>query len=88
MKQIWLVIFLVIVGACSDNDNATGRRDLIPQPFNLAEVKDSRLLQAVLAAQAAVKANRESATAWGQLGHIYMAHEWETKRPPTESRWV
>ena len=60
--------------------------DWIPQPNDLGMVSEPRLLQAVEAAQKAVAEAPREANAWGQLGHVYLIHGWETAAAPCYRR--
>ena len=51
-------------------------RPEIPEPGNLAQVSEARLVEAVQTARAAVAETPDSAAAWGLLGHVFMAHGW------------
>ena len=81
MKQLFFVILSVCVGvtgieAAIPQPNAP---DGIPQPRDLAQVSNDRLLQAVESAQNALAKNPGSAAAWGRLGNVYLAHEWRAE---------
>lgn len=51
----------------------------VPQPSDIAHVKEQRLLVAVKAAQKALIDAPKDATAWGQLGNVYFVHGWEAE---------
>ena len=48
----------------------------IPEPSDLAHSFDRLLLEAVEAAKKEVKKQPGSASAWGELGHVYLVHDW------------
>ena len=100
MKELFFVILAVCVGvtgieAAIPQPNTP---DGIPQPQDLAQVSNDRLLQAVESAQNALAKNPGSAAAWGRLGHVYLAHEWRAdaarcyrnaaKIDPDAFRWL
>jgi len=78
MKEIFLVVFFICLGVTRTYgaNHQPSIPDWMPQPSDLAQVSDSRLLQTVEATQQAVAKSPRSATAWGQLGHVYLAHDW------------
>ena len=72
--------------------------DGIPQPSDLAMVKEPRLLKAIETAKKSVKKAPREVVAWGKLGHVYLIHGWEAEAvacyrhaveiDPTEFRWL
>ncbi|MYA72396.1 tetratricopeptide repeat protein [Candidatus Poribacteria bacterium] len=54
----------------------------IPQPADLDLVEEKLLLDAIEAAQEAVRTSPEDADAWGHLGHVYLIHGWEAPAVP------
>ena len=81
MKLILLAIVSVFVGITwVDGGNAKPHaRDEIPEPRDLALVSNERLLHAVETAQSTVVSKPASASAWGRLGHVYLAHDWRVE---------
>lgn len=85
------------VGVTEDRQN-TPTPSWMPQPSDIAHVKEQRLLAAVDAAQKALIETPKDATAWGELGNIYFVHGWETeaaqcyrsaiKIAPNEFHWL
>ena len=78
-------------------DAPESHRDSIPRP-DLSLVSESRLLESIEAAQAVVANSPRSASAWGQLGHVYQVHGWRAEAAycyrrasqlePSEFRWL
>jgi tetratricopeptide (TPR) repeat protein len=67
--RILTVAVLIPVLACSAPVS-------VPEPSDLAHSSDRLLLESVEAAREEVKRQPESATAWGELGHVYLIHGW------------
>ena len=53
--------------------------DWVPQPDDIAQVEEQRLLATVKTAQDALIDAPRDATAWGQLGNVYFVHGWESE---------
>ena len=81
MKKLFFVILSVCVGVTGIEAAIPQpiAPDGIPQPRDLAQVSNDRLLQAVESAQNALAKNPGSAAAWGRLGNVYLAHEWRAE---------
>ncbi len=70
----------------------------VPQPSDIAHVKEQRLLATVKTAQKALIEARKDEKAWGALGNIYFVHGWEVEAAkcyrsaveiaPSEFRWL
>lgn len=70
----------------------------MPQPSDIAQVEEQRLLAAVKTAQTALIDAPKDATAWGQLGSVYFVHGWEVEAAqcyqgaveiaPSEFHWL
>ena len=70
----------------------------VPQPSDIAHVKEQRLLGAVKTAQKALIEAPKDEKAWGALGNIYFVHGWEVEAAkcyrsaveiaPSEFRWL
>lgn len=58
----------------------------IPQPADLNLVEEKLLLDAIEAAQEAVRNSPEDADVWGHLGHVYLIHGWEAPAVPCYRR--
>ena len=95
-RRVGLLVGFAVVLACSWGGAPGASGDSMPRP-DLSLISEERLLQAVKAAQAAVADEPQSTKAWGRLGHIYLAHDWEAEAAqcylraaaiePTEFRW-
>ncbi len=48
----------------------------IPTPSDLAHSSDRLLLESIEAAKKEVIERPDSASAWGELGHVYLIHDW------------
>ncbi|MCG9130508.1 tetratricopeptide repeat protein [Candidatus Poribacteria bacterium] len=79
----WLLYLLLIL--TSHFVFADGKID-IPQPADLDLVEEELLLEAISAAQDAVRNSPDDAEAWGYLGHVYLSHGWEVPAIPCYSR--
>ena len=85
-------------GGADGNRHNTLTPNWIPQPSDMAHVKEQRLLAAVKTAQKVLMDAPQDATAWGQLGTIYFVHGWAAEaaqcyrsaveRATTEFRWL
>ena len=72
--------------------------DWVPQPSDIGNVEEQRLLAAVEVAQNRLVEAPKDASAWGQLGNIYFVHGWEVEAAacyrsaveitPDEFRWL
>ena len=90
-------LVLSLAAGCQDGADSKAEVDSIPRP-DLSLIADSRLVQAVRAAQAEVSKSPGAATAWAQLGHVYQAHNWKDEASvcyrraaeiePREFRWL
>ena len=58
----------------------------IPQPADLDLVEEKLLLDAIEAAQEAVRNSPDDADVWGHLGHVYLIHGWEAPAVPCYRR--
>ena len=72
--------------------------DWVPQPSDIEQVEEQRLLAAVKTAQNALIEAPKDAAAWGALGNVYFVHGWEVEAAecyrnaveiaPTEFHWL
>jgi tetratricopeptide (TPR) repeat protein len=88
MKRLYPALFLLsglllFVDGCDDNQSIA---DWVPKPNDLELVPEPRVLEAVDTARKIVENDPESATAWGKLGHVYMAHDWHAEAIPCYQR--
>ena len=94
MKKLSLLLLLLLISG-----RVFAERSIdIPQPADLNLVEEKRLLNAVEAAQKAVRNAPDAAEVWGQLGHVYLSHRWEVpasacyrqanRLAPDEFRWL
>ena len=74
--HLFLISIAVFAGAEID----------IPQPADLDLVEEELLLEAIETAQEAVRNSPDDANVWGQLGHVYLIHGWETPAIPCYRR--
>ena len=82
--------------ACGCGEDPRVQLEAMPHP-DLSQVVETRLLEAIERAQAAIIASPDSATTWGRLGNTYFVHGWEdealpfyqhaTEIEPGEFRW-
>ena len=95
-KSMQQIRFILLLSLCIVP--FAGAANRIPQPIDLALVEEPRLVEAIEVAQKSVEKSPEEATAWGQLGHIYLIHGWKVEATqcyrravaidPTEFRWL
>ena len=100
MKKTFLVLLSVCVAVTSADGEVPqpNAHERIPEPRDLALVSNARLLHAVETAQSTVVSKPDSASAWGRLGHVYLAHDWRVeaaqcyrnaaKIEPDVFRWI
>ena len=94
LQLCFVVLFIGLVGGCNNN---LQEAIAIPEPADLAQLSDSRLVQAVEVAQKAVAESPKSAESWGHLGNVYVIHGWHAEAAqcyhraieiaPEEFRW-
>lgn len=80
--KVFLFFFLIGVNVLA----FTNAEIEIPQPADLDLVEGSHVLEAVEAAQKAVRNSPNVAEAWGKLGHVYLIHGWDTLAEPCYRR--
>ena len=93
MKQILYLLLILTISFVFAERNID-----IPEPADLDLVEEKILLEAIRAAQAAVRNSPEEAEVWGHLGHVYLSHGWEAPAipcyrhasllAPEEFRWL
>ena len=91
MKKLVLHLSLILISTFTSADID------VPQPADLDFVEEKRLLDAIEAAQAAVRNAPDDANVWGHLGDVYLSHGWEipaipcyhqaSQLAPNELRW-
>ena len=79
------------------HSKSTTLPEWIPQPVDLVLVSEPRLLQAAETAQKAVVSAPDDAETWGNLGNVYLVHDWASEAArcyqraasinPAEFRW-
>ncbi len=91
MKKLILHLSLILISTFTSADID------VPQPADLNFVEEKLLLDAIEAAQAAVRNAPDDANVWGYLGDVYLSHGWEipaipcyrqaSQLAPNELRW-
>lgn len=76
MKKLILHLSLILISTFTSADID------VPQPADLDFVEEKRLLDAIKAAQAAVRNAPDDAHVWGYLGDVYLSHGWEIPAIP------
>jgi len=93
LNKLTFCLFLILIGGLTSIESEID----VPQPADLGFVEEKRLLDAIEAAQAAVRNSPDDANVWGHLGDVYLSHGWEipaipcyrqaSQLAPDESRW-
>lgn len=78
MNKAILCLLLILISTVTF---AAGEID-IPEPADLGLVEEKLLLDAVAAAQKAVRNSPKDASVWGYLGDVYLSHGWELPAIP------
>lgn len=76
MKCASLALILLFLLSAAGCDNATEIRASVPYPSNLALVDEPQLVAALEAARETIVNHPRRARAWGDLGTLYLVHDW------------
>lgn len=93
MKKLTLCLSLILINTLTPVESEID----VPEPADLGLVEEKLLLDAIEAAQSAVRNVPKDAKVWGHLGDVYLSHGWEipaipcyrqaSQLAPNEFRW-
>jgi tetratricopeptide (TPR) repeat protein len=70
---------MVVTAGCGGRDVESTHAESLPTPDDLEFVKRQLVLDAVNGAQDEIRREPGSTMAWAQLGHVYLAHQWDAE---------